>query len=123
MVLPPANQMRGVTGAAVARTRKHSSKKITPRKDRLATGVEAVSSNQSFSNPAIPVRDSSRLSKGDMQTNQQSAPRSSGVRLQGPPPTTINNNNIVININKNYNVRIQLMFIIEFRQQELVDPN
>jgi hypothetical protein len=117
--------MRGVTGAAVARTRKHASKQVTPSKIERFNGIDpngVASSTQSFSNPAIPVRDNSRLSKKDIQSpGQLSAPRSGGVRLQGgaPPPTTINNNNIVININKNYNVRSQkLLTYLIFRLQE-----
>ncbi|TNV81165.1 hypothetical protein FGO68_gene14459 [Halteria grandinella] len=98
IMFPPTNVgSRGGVGGTAARTRKSGgSKQISPRRSER-TLEHAEPSNQTFSYPPPQQRDQNKLSKlGEI------SPAGSRHRLP-QTPTTINNNNIVININKNYN--------------------
>jgi hypothetical protein len=80
-----------VGGNMAARTRKLSSKQMSPRRT-----LDGGATNQSFSLQNSQGREnSSKLGKEQ--------PRRGTAGSVTNTPTTINNNNIVININKNYN--------------------
>jgi len=87
LILPSA-----INANMAARTRKISSKQISPR--RTLEGPS--SANQSFTFQNGREASNSKLGKSEQ-------PPRRGTAGSTHTPTTINNNNIVININKNYN--------------------